>query len=236
MKALIDKVSKHFVYLAKHFIFNTRVLLLFQWKIRNFKAIKVVIGASETNYKNWISTEQFFFDITSKQSWRKNFKDIKIDNLLAEHVFEHLTEDQIKSSLINAHRYLKKGGVLRIAVPDGYHPSKYVIDLVKPNGTDQGSDDHKVLLNIDKFKKLLNDKMFTLVPLEYFDKKGVFHKHLYSDDNGYIKRSSKNYIGRFTESKKEYIKMINSVDRKLRPQFIKMNISYTSLLIDLVKI
>ncbi len=236
MSYFIDKIVKYFFYIINKFYQNSKVYLLFHWKIRNFKKINIVIGASETKFTDWISTEQFFFDITSSKSWKRNFSGIKIDKLLAEHVFEHLTEDQIKAALFNAHNYLKKGGVLRIAVPDGYHPSKYVIDLVKPNGADQGSDDHKVLLNIDIFKKLLNKKLFSLVPLEYFDKYGLFHKNLYNDHNGFIKRSSKNYIGRFTESKKEYTKMINSVEKKLKPQFNKMNISYTSLLIELIKI
>ena len=38
----------------------------------------------------------------------------------AEHVFEHLTWDEARAALANISQYLKDGGRIRIAVPDGY--------------------------------------------------------------------------------------------------------------------
>jgi hypothetical protein len=44
------------------------------------------------------------------------------------------------------HEYLDTFGIIRIAVPDAYHPSGYVKELTKPGGSKPGADDHKVFI------------------------------------------------------------------------------------------
>ena len=41
------------------------------------------------------------------------------DGIFCEHVLEHFTNDNGRKLLIECHRILKKGGVLRVVVPDG---------------------------------------------------------------------------------------------------------------------
>ncbi|KKQ86167.1 MAG: hypothetical protein UT08_C0001G0033 [Candidatus Woesebacteria bacterium GW2011_GWB1_38_8] len=201
--------------------------------IQKSENIKLIVGSGGTTQVGWISTDFDTLDITIDSDWSFLLGNKKASAIVAEHVMEHLNWEDIIKSLLNVRKYVRMGGYLRIAVPDGNHPSKYVIDLVKPNGLEPGADDHKVLLNIEKLESLAKELNYFLVPIEYFDKKGHFHSKELNDQRGFIKRSSKHYKGRFTEDKKEYSKFINSVPRKLRNQFIKYNFSYTSLLVDL---
>lgn len=197
--------------------------------------IKIIIGASGTRQKGWIATEKEILDVTNESDWSSLFNKNTISSILAEHVLEHLNMVEIITCLKCAKKYLRKGGIFRIAVPDGYHPSRYVIDLTKVNGLEPGADDHKVLLNIDTLKDIGKQTGFKIYPVEYFDKKGIFHSKKYTDKNGRIDRSSKYYLGRFTNNIDEYRKFINSIPDELRDQFALKKISYTSLIIDLMK-
>lgn len=131
---------------------------------------------------------------------------------------------------------MNKKGVLRIAVPDSYHPSKYVYDLIKPNGLDTGSDDHKMMWNYNNLVKLANHVGFKTIKVEYFDGTGRFHYKRLDTTLGYISRSAFTYRGRFTDSQSEYLRMIKTVPKKLRNQFIDNDFSYTSLIIDCIKL
>jgi predicted SAM-dependent methyltransferase len=48
------------------------------------------------------------------------FKDNTFDGIFCEHVLEHFTNESGRKLLIECSRILKKGGVLRIVVPDGH--------------------------------------------------------------------------------------------------------------------
>lgn len=234
--SLLVRILRHPFYLLSQLVMRVRILLFFYWGITFNNSLNIVVGACDTKYPGWITTEQFFFDITDKASWVKNFGSKKISKILAEDVFEHLTLPEIKRTLLYAGQYLEKGGSFRIAVPDGFHPSQYVIDLVKPGGLDEGADDHKVLLTIDVFKPLAKMYGYDLQAVEFFDKNGIFHSHGYTPVRGFISRSKANYKGRFTESSAEYKRFIESIPDSLKLQFIKNKITYTSLLVDLVKL
>lgn len=204
-------------------------------QIEESENIKLIVGASGTKQSGWLETEEGILDITNKTDWEKLLGKKKVKNILAEHVLEHLTQKEILATLENTFEYLAPNGVFRVAVPDGYHPSKYVIDLTKPNGLEPGADDHKVLLNIDIMKEMTRRVGFRLKPREYFDKDGYFHSTKWADRDGYVSRSSKNYKGRFTDDKGEYKKFYDSIPNKLRSQFVDKNMSYTSLFVDFLK-
>ena len=106
-------------------------------------------------------------------------------------------------------RTLKKGGYIRIAVPDGYHVSKVYIDTVKPKGSGLGSDDHKQLFNYETLSKQLVMAGFSVELLEWFDEFGNFNFRDWTINDGFVTRSS-----RYDERN-----MINPL-------------SYTSLIID----
>ena len=50
------------------------------------------------------------------------FNEGSIDAILAEHVWEHLAEEEGLAAAKCCYRYLRPGGYLRVAVPDGFHP------------------------------------------------------------------------------------------------------------------
>ena len=208
---------------------------LLRRKILNARELKIVIGAGNTNYDGWIKTDVQELDITDPKHWGYYFSKDAINNLLAEHVFEHLNYHQIRSSLLLAKEYMKKGGVLRIAVPDANHPSHYVYDLTKPGGKEAGADDHKIFFDVEIVKRLANDLSFGLELIEYFDKDGVFHRAEYDFKNGYVKRCSKNYVGRFTNSESELEKFYDSIPPNNLEQIKSLGITYTSLLFDYIK-
>src|SRR4028119_1257555 len=95
----------------------------------------LIIGAGYTSQPGWHSLKQEDLDIRYSNQWARVVAPNSVDNILAEHVWEHMTfEDGLKAAL-NCYRALKMHGRLRIAVPDGFHPDKNYIDWVKPGGT-----------------------------------------------------------------------------------------------------
>lgn len=201
--------------------------------IQKNPSIKLIAGANFTEFDGWVATDIDELDITQERDFAFIFGDKKIDKILLEHVIEHLVYDDFLFFLSIAKKYLSKNGVIRIAVPDAYHPSIYVRELTGKNGTEPGADDHKYHYSIDDLEQIAERCGYKIKGLEYFDKDGVFHTSDLNFENGYISRCSKNYKGRFTDNDEEYEKMIQSVPRHLRKQFTENNISYTSLLVDL---
>ncbi|MDP2641533.1 MAG: hypothetical protein Q8P39_03370, partial [Candidatus Yanofskybacteria bacterium] len=55
---------------------------------------RVVIGASGVAQQGWIPTEEESLNILKVRDWERYFKNCEVDALLAEHVWEHLTEEQ----------------------------------------------------------------------------------------------------------------------------------------------
>ena len=146
--------------------------------------LNVVLGAGTTNYEGWFGTHFETLDITSPRDWRNLFAPESIDRLLTEHVLEHLSEDECRAALAECHRYLKPGGLLRIAVPDGYRRDPaYVAEASPPK------DGHKVLLTVDTLVPLLESAGFRAQPLEYFDAEENFHAESWNEADGFIKRS-----------------------------------------------
>jgi len=171
-----------------------KALATFRIKIKigaSNEEYKIIVGAADTNYPNWISTDYPALDITNPDSIKKYFDKDSIKAVLSEHVFEHLTLQQAESSLLIIKEYLVSGGYLRIAIPDGYHPSQQYIDAVKPGGSGPGSDDHKVLYNHKTICELIKKSGFKVKLLEWFDHQGEFHFVDWLPETGFIKRSSR---------------------------------------------
>ena len=177
------------------------------------KDIKIILGAGNTKYYGWLSTNEENINLTEEKSFERILGTKLVNNFLAEHVFEHLTLEQGKIATINCCKYLKKGGVLRIAVPDGFFPSKEYINFVKPGGHGQGAYDHKILYNYMTIRNIFDEKKFTLNFIEYFDENEKFNEKTLTKENGYIIRS------RYNDTR-NYNNLIN----------------YTSLIVDAVKI
>lgn len=159
-------------------------------KMEQGGAVKVVIGAGQTRFEGWISTDVPALDVRNSNHWRDLFPPASIDRMLAEHVFEHLTIEELAKFLDYASHYLAPGGRIRIAVPDGYHPNADYIDRVRPGGTGVGAGDHKVLYTCDLIGELMREQGYQFELLEYFDAVGQFHQSAWNADDGFVGRSA----------------------------------------------
>lgn len=88
-------------------------------------------------------------------------------------------------------KYLKPGGYLRVAVPDGYHTDPNYIAHVQPGGIGPGADDHKVLYTYKTFSETFASAGFHIELLEYFDEHGSFQANPWKTEDGTIYRSMK---------------------------------------------
>jgi len=159
-----------------------------QWKLRKevsaASPLRVILGAGPVHLEGWLPTDREILDVTSREDWNTLFAPGSIDSLLTEHMLEHLSEEEARSGLTECYRFLKPGGLLRVAVPDGYRRDlTYVKEVSPPN------DGHKVLYNIDTLTALLQSVGFRTTPLEYFDAQERFHAVTWDENDGMIYRS-----------------------------------------------
>ena len=172
---------------------------IYSGKIKIKKAItthpsplKIILGSYRDTYDGWISTDLPYFNIFKESDWRFYFKKNSINNLLAEHVLEHLSEKNVEDVLALAHKYLRSGGCFRIAVPDAYNPDPEYLDTVSPTGKIGSWYGHKSVHNYKTFSALAAKKKFEVKILEHFDENGSYFLSTYTDKNGSIARSGKN--------------------------------------------
>lgn len=159
-----------------------------QW-IKKENKIKINIGASETKFEGWFQTEQYFLDVSNRKDFVKMFSDHKINYILAEHVLEHVTNNDLAIMLKNFVDFTHDDINIRIAVPDGFHIDPVYIENVRPGGTGAGAHDHKNLFTYRSLSKLFSDAGFKAHPIEYWDEKGIFHQGYLNDEKGHIRRS-----------------------------------------------
>ncbi len=158
---------------------------------RNVSPIRIIIGKARSGQKDWLATDEDILNLLRPLDWKRLFKPHTIDVLLAEDVWEHLTREEGFKAAKICFKYLKKGGYLRTAVPDGFHPNPAYINYVKQGGAGPGSNNHKVLYNYFDFKNLFERAGFTVRLLEYFDENGKFHYQQWKKEDGMIKRSER---------------------------------------------
>jgi len=173
---------------------------------------RIVLGAGGIGTAGWISTDIDQLNVLVESDWRRYFAPGSVDAILAEHVWEHLSVEQGLEAARLCYKYLRPGGYLRIAVPDGLHPDPQYIDTVKPGGVGAGAEDHKVLYTYDALQRTLMKAGFDTRALEYFDPSGQFHAVDWNPSGGMVHRSA-----RFDERNR---------DGELR---------YTSIIIDAVR-
>jgi predicted SAM-dependent methyltransferase len=154
-----------------------------------------VIGAKAKYQEGWIPTEVYTLNLLDVRDWQRCFLEGSVDTLLAEHVWEHLRLEEGVQAARMCYQYLKPGGHLRVAVPDGFFPDPAYIDFVKPGGNGPSADDHKMLYNYRSFSDVFSQAGFQIELLEYFDETGQFHEREWNPDEGKIIRSKRFYNG-----------------------------------------
>lgn len=152
---------------------------------------RVVVGASGIFEPGWIPTDIDVLDLLKLADWQRLFAPDSIDAILGEHVWEHLSPPEGAVAAAHCYRFLKPGGYLRVAVPDGFHPDPHYIEWVRPGGSGVGADDHKVLYNFKSFSQLFEGAGFQVRLLEYFDEQGQFHASDWAPAAGMIHRSQR---------------------------------------------
>jgi predicted SAM-dependent methyltransferase len=191
----LRKVIREIVYKPK----NILELIQLKAKIKNSTGkLQIIIGAHTTDYKDWLPTNIENLNLLEISSFDNLFGDKKADRFLAEHVFEHISYDDAIVALKNCNKYLKKGGVVRIAVPDGFHPNPDYINMVKPGGHGEGAHDHKLLYDYKTLSKAFEESDYRVNLLEYYDENGQFHFNEWDSKDGHVIRS-KRYDKRFNE-------------------------------------
>jgi predicted SAM-dependent methyltransferase len=169
--------------------------------------LRIAVGSSGVVQSGWTKTEKTYLDLLQPGDWTGYFKPGQIDAILAEHVWEHLTVDQGITAAKTCKRYLRPGGHLRIAVPDGNHPDPEYIRYVMPGGVGPGADDHKVLYDYRLLSRTISEAGLSAELLEYFDENGRFVFNPWNASDGMIHRSS-HYDARNRDGKLNYTSLI----------------------------
>lgn len=172
----------------RHIILTRRKL---RKEISSVQNLKLHIGTGAKSFNGWINLDLPYFDLRSNKLWDYLFRKASIDNILLEHVLEHLTPEEVNQTLTLAKDYLKKTGVIRIAVPDKNHPNPDYIDHVKPNGTGAGSDDHKSFWNFDEFNTMCISLGLQCTPMEYYDESRKLTMGDLNETDGVITRTAR---------------------------------------------
>lgn len=186
---VVYKDFKQFIY--KLLIPLIRVYKYLSWRfyLLTCKEVKLIVGAGPTKYKGWFATDIVTLDITKESDFEKYFGKKKIKNVLAEHVLEHLTDQELEKMIKNFYKYSDEKINIRIAVPDGFHSDENYISIVKPGGKGEGAEDHKNLFNVNSLSSLFERFGFVAQPVEYWDEDRKFHQGYKDSINGYIIRS-----------------------------------------------
>ena len=168
-----------------------KIIKYVRWKIylSSSPEINLVVGSGGTKFKGWFDTDIDTLNVTCEKDFIKYFTNRKIDKILAEHVLEHLTNEELELMVKNYYKYSSDNINIRIAVPDGYHGEANYINCVKPGGSGVGADDHKNLFTYKTLGSLFVKHGFKASPVEYWDENKKFHSGYRNDSNGFIHRS-----------------------------------------------
>ncbi|MEO1788991.1 MAG: hypothetical protein AAFR34_04750 [Pseudomonadota bacterium] len=158
--------------------------------IRKIDPLRIVVGAGSIFDPGWCPSEIDTLDLLSRRDWVNALGKRKIDAILAEHVWEHLSAEQGTTAARTCFEFLKPGGYLRWAVPDAFHPSEEYREMCRPGGTGAGADDHKVFYNHKTATKMFADVGFVVEMKQYFESNGTFHRADWDPDDGKIHRSA----------------------------------------------
>lgn len=152
--------------------------------------LRVIIGAGQQTYAGWIATQKEQLDLLDRTTWEAFFGERRADALLCEHVWEHLTLDEGKAAATLCYEYLRDGGRLRVAVPDGNFPDPAYQRLARAQvPPDHPAADHKTVYDYHLIREVFEGAGFVVDVLEYCDEDGRFHYNHWEASQGMIYRS-----------------------------------------------
>ncbi len=156
--------------------------------------VRIIIGASAQSYPGWIATQEENLNLLNREDWELSFQHRKIDCIVAEHVWEHLTEKEGVRAACLCFEFLNPGGYVRCAVPDGYFPDANYQKLIQkgfPRPHTHPQAQHKMVYNYRSLTAVFESAGFTVELLEYCDAHGHFHFRDWNPADGFIYRSKR---------------------------------------------
>jgi predicted SAM-dependent methyltransferase len=154
--------------------------------------LRIILGAGDQRYPGWIATQREDLDLLDAAQWARQFGIRRVDALLCEHVWEHLSEAEGRAAARLCFAYLRPGGYLRCAVPDGNFPDpeyQRIAQVGGPGPRDHPAADHKMVYTYRLFADVFAAAGFVVDLLEYCDEHGRFHSHQWDAADGIIYRS-----------------------------------------------
>ncbi|MDW4525680.1 SAM-dependent methyltransferase [Rossellomorea marisflavi] len=156
---------------------------------------KIVIGAGPYhNNPGWLHTDEQELDLLIEETWSTKFNEGSISAILAEHVWEHLTAVEGLEAAMRCYRYLRKGGYVRCAVPDGFFTDEeyqHIVQIGGPGPEDHPAASHKIVPTYKSLTEMFSQAGFEVKLLEYCDENGQFHASEWDEAKGVIFRSKK---------------------------------------------
>ncbi len=154
--------------------------------------MKVIIGAGNTRFDGWVSTQENELNLLERKTFESMFKDEKPTVFLAEHVWEHLTLEDGLIAAKNCYDFLADGGYIRIAVPDKNFRNEWYQNMVKIGGSGDPTHPaftHKIVYDYKMLSSVFEQAGFEVELLEYCDENGDFHYKYWNENDGRIGRS-----------------------------------------------
>ena len=154
--------------------------------------LRIIIGAGEQHWPGWIPTQKEQLNLLSPADWERSFGSRLADAFLCEHVWEHLTESEGRLAAKLCFKYLRQGGYIRCAVPDGNFPDQEYqkrAQIGGPGPSDHPAADHNIVYDYLLFIDIFASAGFEIDLLEYCDEHGRFHYNQWSINEGPIYRS-----------------------------------------------
>ncbi|MEN6340373.1 MAG: hypothetical protein ABFD03_09635 [Clostridiaceae bacterium] len=154
--------------------------------------MKIIIGSGKTTIDGWISTQETELNVLCRSDFERISQHGKISAMLAEHVWEHMTNEEGILAAKNCYDYLEDGGYLRVAVPDRNFRNEWYQNLVKAGGNGDPShpaSTHKIVYDNISFREVFERAGFVVDLLEYCDAEGNFHYKYWNEADGMIGRS-----------------------------------------------
>lgn len=150
--------------------------------------LRIIIGAGNQTWAGWIGTQGDDLNLLRRDQWEVMFGARRIDALLCEHVWEHLTESEGRAAARLCYDFLQPGGYLRCAVPDANFRDEAYQRAVQVNGPGPAAD-HKIVYDYRLFVEVFSSVGFMVDLLEYCDESGRFHFNYWDPADGPIGRS-----------------------------------------------
>lgn len=181
---------------------------------------RIIIGAGETRYEGWTSTQEKNFNILDFDNMKTSCELESVDAFLAEHVWEHMTYEDGIIAARNCFKFLKPGGYVRCAVPDLNFNNEWYQNMVQvggPGPKDHPAYSHKILYDYQQLIKVFEQAGFDVELLEYCDEKNNFNYKYWNPLDGYIGRSF-----RFdTRNSNESLGMVSIIIDAKKKGFVK---------------